>query len=96
MKITREWLQSCSTSPLTGSFTDEQIDLLGQGRNKGWLSKSVGKDIPDEIANRIAEIGRKGRSRVRYMIPPVLDLTPVLSPKEAYTEAEQPETLPWG
>ena len=72
MRITREWIHSCSTSPLTGAFDKEQLRLLGREKTKGWLSGLIGTEIPDEIALKIEKIGEMGRSRIKYMIPTVM------------------------
>jgi hypothetical protein len=81
MKITAEWIKKNSTSPLTESFTEHQVRLLGETKTNGWIGRSIGKEIPDCVALQFEAIGLKGRSRAKYHPKQALvDSSPISGP----------------
>ena len=66
MIITKEFIESGGTNGI--GFTNEQLRVLGFSSppGKGWKSELIGKEIPDEVAQKF--VSMKGVKRKR--IPP--------------------------
>ena len=68
MRITREFMFSCSTNG-HGGWNKDQLALLGVNwpPEKGWLGRLIGTEVHDEIARQVRALtGHRGSDGVTH------------------------------